>query len=455
MAEQKPLKLVVGSPNTIAEMNSASDTIQEALLPGTVAKLTATQTLVNKTISSPAISLIESKGAANATIVQFSSTLGSTVGSACDHVKIVNAASGTGGTLQAENSGASNVDLNLAGKGTGKVKVGGSEIVTATSTTIMTNKTLNSPTIVTPTISSSGFASANHGHIDTASGGRLSGAAISSSVRGVALHSSTPFALMPTASSYKTASAGGAVNNWTGAIPALSDFSDSETSGAFGGQPYMTTRSRLSYLNYINTNLNTGTTGYISFGPQWRISGPASGANAQEQAGHYTNWLGPAASATAGAGPYETQYYTCTTVGSSSVLNASGVGKCFEMRLSGRLVTTGTSTVWNIGVVPPTGTTTPATLLSTAALAAGTYSVFVSVVCTMVTSNTMYQAVASAQVVNSAGALQALIGSYSSLINPVSPDSTVRYLSIGIGNNTAMATGTPSFFGVLTGMELN
>lgn len=453
MVEQKPLKLVVGSPNTIAEMNSsAGDTLQEVLLPSSVAKLTATQTLTNKTLTAPAINLIESKTAANATIVAFASTPGSTVGSACDHVKIINAASGGGALLQADNSGASNVDLNLAGKGSGTVKVGGSSVVTAASTTTMTNKTLNSPVLVTPNISSTGFANANHGHTDADSGGRLSGAAISSSVRGVALRSSSAPATMPTASSYKTASGGAATNNYTGIVPALSDFSSGETTGAFGGQPYMTTRGRLSYLNYINTNLSTATTGYISFGPQWRISGPSS-ANDQEQAGHYTNWRGPAA---VSGGPYETQYYTCTTVGSSSVLNSAGIGKVFEMSLSGRLVVTGTTGTWTIGLLVPSGTTTPTTFLTTPTLTVANYSVSVSALFVVASTTTVFTQVTQASVINLAtGASQALTGVVNAATSPVQPDSTIRYIGIGIGNNTAMASGAPTFLGVLAGWEHN
>lgn len=454
MVEQKPLKLVVGSPNTIAEMNSSTgDTLQEALLPSSVARLTANQTLTNKNLTNPAINLIESKTAANATIVAFASTPSSAVGSACDHVKIINAASGGGALLQADNSGASNVDLSLAGKGSGIVKVGGSAVVTAASTTIMTNKTLNSPVINTPSISSTGFTNANHGHTDADSGGRLSGAAISSSVRGVALHSSSAPAAMPTASSFKTASSGGLINNYTGIVSALSHFSSGETTGAFGGQPYMTTRSRLSYLNHITTNLSTASTGYISFGPQWRISGPSS-ANDQELAGHYTNWRGPAA---VSGGPYETQYYACTTVGSAAVLNGTtGIGKMFEVCLAGRLISTGTATVWNLGMVmATTGAPSGSITLSTGSLAAGTYTVSVSFWVSISTSGAFLGVIKDAQFINSSGVAQALTGTVFGSTSGLSPDATARYLGIQIGNNTAMATGTPSFNGILAGWEHN
>ena len=454
MVEQKPLKLVVGSPNTIAEMNSSTgDTLQEALLPSSVTRLTATQTLTNKTLTSPAINLIESKTATNATIVAFASTPVTAVGSACDHVKIINAASGGGALLQADNSGASDVDLNLAGKGLGIVKAGGSAVVTAASTTTMINKTLNSPLIVTPSISSTGFASANHGHTDGDSGGRLSGAAISSSVRGIALHSGSAPAIIPTASSFKTASSGGLINNYTGAVPALSYFSSGETTGAFGGQPYMTTRSRLSYLNHITTNLSTASTGFISFGPLWRISGPSS-ANDQELAGHYTNWRGPAA---VSGGPYETQYYACNTVGSSTVLNAAGAGKMFEVCLAGRLISTGTATVWNIGVLlASTGAPSAIPALSTASIAAGNYMVSVSFWVSITTTGAFMCVIKDAQFINtSTGAAQALTGSVFAVLTGVNPDATARYLGIQIGNNTAMATGTPSFNGIIAGWEHN
>ena len=454
MVEQKPLKLVVGSPNTIAEMNSSTgDTLQEALLPSSVTRLTANQTLTNKNLTNPAINLIESKTAANATIVAFASTPVTAVGSAFDHVKIINAASGGGALLQADNSGASDVDLNLAGKGLGIVKAGGSAVVTAVSTTTMTNKTLNSPVIVTPSISSTGFANANHGHTDADSGGRLSGAAINSSVRGVALRSSSASAIMPTASSYKTASGGAATNNYTGIVPALSDFSSGETTGAFGGQPYMTTRSRLSYLNHITTNLSTASTGYINFGPQWRISGPSS-ANDQELAGHYTNWRGPAA---VSGGPYETQYYACTTIGSAGVLNATGIGKTFEVCLAGRLLSTGTATVWNLGMVmATTGAPSGTPSLSTGSVAAGTYFVSVSFLVSITVGGTFMGVIKDAQFINmTTGAAQALTGTYFAQTSGLNPDATARYVGIQIGNNTAMATGTPSFNGILAGWEHN
>ena len=243
------------------------------------------------------------------------------------------------------------------------------------------------------------------------------------------------------------------INNYTGVVPALSYFSSGETTGAFGGQPYMTTRSRLSYLNHITTNLSAASTGFISFGPLWRISGPSS-ANDQELAGHYTNWRGPAA---VSGGPYETQYYACNTVGSSTVLNAVGAGKMFEVCLAGRLISTGTATVWNIGVLlASTGAPSGIPALSTGSLAAGNYMVSVSFWVSITSTGAFMGVIKDAQFINTAtGAAQALTGSVFAVLTGVNPDATARYLGIQIGNSTAMATGTPSFNGIIAGWEHN
>ena len=61
-----------------------------------------------------------------------------------------------------------------------------------------------------------------------------------------------------------------------------------------------------------------------------------------------------------------------------------------------------------------------------------------------------------AQFINTAtGAAQALTGSVFAVLTGVNPDATARYLGIQIGNTTAMATGTPSFNGIIAGWEHN
>lgn len=69
-------------------------------------------------------------------------------GSAVNHVNIENEATGSGPIISAAGDD-TNVDLNLAGKGTGIVAVGSSEVVTLAATQTLTNKTLTAPVIST------------------------------------------------------------------------------------------------------------------------------------------------------------------------------------------------------------------------------------------------------------------------------------------------------------------
>lgn len=66
--------------------------------------------------------------------------------SAVNHVNIENEAAGSGPIISAAGDD-TNIDLNLAGKGSGAVKIGSSEVVTLAGTQTLTNKTLTSPDI--------------------------------------------------------------------------------------------------------------------------------------------------------------------------------------------------------------------------------------------------------------------------------------------------------------------
>ena len=66
--------------------------------------------------------------------------------SAVNHVNIENEATGSGPIISAAGDD-TNIDLNLAGKGSGVVKTGGSEIVSLAATQTLTNKTLTSPSV--------------------------------------------------------------------------------------------------------------------------------------------------------------------------------------------------------------------------------------------------------------------------------------------------------------------
>ena len=66
--------------------------------------------------------------------------------SAVNHVNIENEATGSGPIISAAGDD-TNIDLNLSGKGSGVVNIGGSEVVTLAGTQTLTNKTLTSPDI--------------------------------------------------------------------------------------------------------------------------------------------------------------------------------------------------------------------------------------------------------------------------------------------------------------------
>lgn len=72
------------------------------------------------------------------------------VASAVNEVTVSNAATGNAPSLAAT-GGDTNIDLNLTPKGSGKVKTGADEVVTLIATQTLTNKTLTSPVINTPT----------------------------------------------------------------------------------------------------------------------------------------------------------------------------------------------------------------------------------------------------------------------------------------------------------------
>ncbi len=75
-------------------------------------------------------------------------------GTLANYLVATNAASGTSASLGVAGSDP-NIDLLLAGKGTGVVKINGVEAVTLTGAQTLTNKTLTSPVLTTPWISGS------------------------------------------------------------------------------------------------------------------------------------------------------------------------------------------------------------------------------------------------------------------------------------------------------------
>ena len=101
-----------------------------------------TQTLSNKTLTEPKFInggfIADANGAE---MIKFA-----TVGSAVNNLKVSNAATTNGPTIEADGDD-TDIDLNLSAKGSGNVLINSSEVITASSTVTLTNKTLTAPKI--------------------------------------------------------------------------------------------------------------------------------------------------------------------------------------------------------------------------------------------------------------------------------------------------------------------
>ena len=108
---------------------------------------TSTSTLSNKTLTAPKFADLGFIADANGNEL----IILDTVASAVNEVTLANAATLGTPTLTAS-GGDTDISLDLVAKGTGKVKAGGVDLVTISSTDTLTNKTLTSPTVNTATI---------------------------------------------------------------------------------------------------------------------------------------------------------------------------------------------------------------------------------------------------------------------------------------------------------------
>jgi hypothetical protein len=168
MADKIPLKLTTG-PNEIREF-AAGDTVPVGNLPNTVVYTSGAQTLSAKVLNTDTVAsqLMASSGTAR--VLELSST-----GSSSDYSAVkVTTQTATNGAIVGVSSSATNADLKLQAKGSGKVNVGTlGPVVGETGTQVLTNKTLTLPTI-------NGFANAGHTHLDAANGGTIDAAAVAS-----------------------------------------------------------------------------------------------------------------------------------------------------------------------------------------------------------------------------------------------------------------------------------
>lgn len=110
-----------------------------ALTDGDFATLAGTETLTNKTITSPKVNqLLDTNGATAFSIF--------TTASAVNYVQVQPSVAGTSVSLLAAGSD-TNISLNLRTKGAGTVQANGVDVVTATGTQSLSNKTLTDPKV--------------------------------------------------------------------------------------------------------------------------------------------------------------------------------------------------------------------------------------------------------------------------------------------------------------------
>jgi hypothetical protein len=116
-----------------------------------------TDTLTNKTLTAPVFAdagfIADPAGKE---LLVFQQT-----GSAVNELEITNAAAGAGPQLAATGTD-TNINMLLAAKGSGVVKVGGVEVASISGTQTLTNKTLTSPVVTTPQINDT---SADHQYV--------------------------------------------------------------------------------------------------------------------------------------------------------------------------------------------------------------------------------------------------------------------------------------------------
>jgi len=129
-------KTVALGSNTFSGTKAQFDT---ACTDADFASLAGTETLTNKTLTTPKIAQI------NDVATNLAATTHEGVASAVNHIRLVNSATGTAVSFGAGGSD-TNVGLNMFSKGTGIVTINGVQAVDTTSTQNLTNKTVGGGT---------------------------------------------------------------------------------------------------------------------------------------------------------------------------------------------------------------------------------------------------------------------------------------------------------------------
>lgn len=144
-----PVLSATASGTTAGRLGYSSGVLSfgDGTVQRSVATLDGTETFTNKTLTAPKIAdlgfIADPSGNEYLIFDQ--------VASAVNEITIANAAT-TGNPTITATGGDTNISLNLVAKGTGKVLVGGLEVVTISGSQTLTNKTLTNPTMTTPSL---------------------------------------------------------------------------------------------------------------------------------------------------------------------------------------------------------------------------------------------------------------------------------------------------------------
>lgn len=221
MTDHLPLVLITGSPATIQELPAGDQLDPLAFgLGSDPVGVDDTQTLTNKTLTSPHVDALFNGTSPSATLKVTG------VASAANWLEVTNNVAGQAPRVRvAAGSTDPNVGIQIETKGTGvlSARYGGVPYQVAT---ILGVENLSNKTLTAPAIGASDWANANHTHADAAHGGPLTSAAfgVGSGVAralSVVASNSTAIANSTTLTSFSNSSYTSTLNAMFGAVGAV------------------------------------------------------------------------------------------------------------------------------------------------------------------------------------------------------------------------------------------